>query len=111
MELTHNTDINSYIHLLHDLIVSTIPNVVMKPLPGYRSNQYSLGTSMKDSVCYIICYDQKANFGFDRGVELQSEFPSLKGTGKFHRHLSISKALLEDRELLISMIKKAFSMT
>jgi hypothetical protein len=111
MELTHNYEINTYINTLHDLIVSTIPNVVMKPLPGYRSNQYSLGTSMKYSVCYIICYDQKANFGFDRGVELQSEFPMLKGTGKFHRHLSISKALLEDHELLISIIKKAFSIT
>ena len=110
MELTHNNEINTYIHTLNDLIVSTIPNVVMKPLPGYRSNQYSLGNSMKDSVCYIICYNQKANFGFDRGVKLQSEFPMLKGTGKFHRHLSINKALLEDHELLISIIKKAFLM-
>ena len=64
---------------------------------------------MKDSVCYIICYNQKANFGFDRGVELQSEFPMLKGTGKFHRHLSINKALLEDHELLISIIKSFFN--
>lgn len=111
MQLTNNNEINTYIHTLHDLIVSTIPNVVLKPLPGYRSNQYSLGTSMKDSVCYIICYDQKANFGFDRGVELQSEFLMLKGTGKFHRHLMINKALLDNRELLISLIKKAFSMT
>lgn len=111
MQLTNNNEINTYIHTLHDLIVSTIPNVVLKPLPGYRSNQYSLGTSMKDSVCYIICYDQKANFGFDKGVELQSEFPMLKGAGKFHRHFSINKALLDNRELLISLIKKAFSMT
>lgn len=110
MQLTNHSVTNELIKELHAFILSLVPKVVMVEYPGYRSNQYGLGSAMKDSVCYIICYDEKANFGFDDGVTLQASFSMLKGSGKRHRHVAINQALLNDKVLLTLLINKAFNL-
>ncbi len=109
MQYSKHKTINAWIDTLHQLIMTTIPSVKMQEQPGFRSNNYLLGTSMKDIVCYIICYDEKANLGFSQGVELTKEFPSLKGTGKTHRHITIDETFMKDLPSLTKLIKKAFA--
>lgn len=109
MQLTKNQDINAFILQLHDVIMTTITQVVHREIPGFRSNQYGFGTTMNSSVCYIICYDQKANLGFDNGIHLVKDFPLLKGTGKFHRHVAIDATLLNNKTQLSQLILQAFT--
>lgn len=108
MQYTKKESINLTIDTLHQLILSIKPKVLVKEQPGFRSTNYLIGNSMKDLVCYIICYDQKANLGFTQGVRLAKKFPELKGTGKSHRHLTIDSELIKDLPSLTKLIQEAF---
>lgn len=108
MQYTKLPTINDMIDELHQLILTLSPTIIMKEQPGFRSNNYMVGPSMKDIFCYIICYDQKANLGFTQGVCLSKKFPSLKGTGKTHRHLAIDSQFIKDLPSLTILIREAF---
>lgn len=64
---------------------------------------------MQDVVCYIICYDQKANLGFPHGATMVNLFQSLKGTGKHHRHVEINDHLMNDLKTLQTLIETALA--
>ena len=108
MQYTKVPDINDLIDEIHQLILTLSPTITMKEQPGFRSNNYMVGPSMKDIFCYIICYDQKANLVFTEGVSLSKKFPSLKGTGKTHRHLTIDSTFIKDWPSLTKLIREAF---
>lgn len=110
MEKTKSKEINEYHEAIHQLILEMYPNVNVHIQPGYRSTSYRVGNKMKDTFCYIICYDQHANLGFPNGVKLQREFPFLKGNGKTHRHLEINAELYKDISMLKMVLKRAFEL-
>jgi hypothetical protein len=108
MQFTQSDSINVLIKQLDERIRTLIPGVQSMDRPGYRSTSYFLSKGMKNEVCYILCYDQKANLGFTSGVRLIRHFPFLKGTGKTHRHVPINDDLLKESTPLNALILKAF---
>ena len=108
MQFTQSEAINLLIKQLDERIRRLIPHVQSIDRPGFRSTSYFLQSGMHNEVCYIICYDQKANLGFTSGVRFIRHFPFLKGTGKTHRHVPIHDDLLTEATPLNALILKAF---
>jgi len=108
MQFTQSESINLLIKQLDERIRTLIPRVQSIDRPGFRSTSYLLQSGMQNEVCYIICYDQKANLGFTSGVRLISHFLFLKGTGKTHRHVPINDDLLRESTTLNALILQAF---
>ncbi len=111
MQYTKNIQINTWIDKIHELILKQYPKVVITEQPGFRAMNYGLNPGMKAVCCYIICYDQKANLGFPKGLEMKLKFPQLKGTGKMHRHVEITKALMKDLPTIHQLLKLAFEIS
>jgi hypothetical protein len=109
MQFTQSETINAQIVQLDQRIRRLIPNVQSVDRPGYRSTSYFLQSGMKHEVCYILCYDQKANLGFTQGITLMSAYPMLKGNGKTHRHVSITEKILSSEFPLDTLLLQAFS--
>lgn len=108
MQFTQSEPINVLIKQLDERIRTLIPGVQSMDRSGYRSMSYFLQSGVQNEVCYILCYDQKANLGFTSGVRLIRHFPFLKGTGKTHRYVPIHDDLLTDSTPLNALILKAF---
>lgn len=110
MQLSNLASLNAIISQLDGIILNTLPKVIRWEQPGYRTNNYGANATMQAVICYLICYDQKANLGFPNGVALTSTFPFLKGTGKHHRHVPITAALLQDNVTLTALLKAAYAL-
>jgi hypothetical protein len=109
MQLTQSESVNALIQQLDKRIRTLIPGVKSIDRPGYRSTSYFLQSGMQNEVCYILCYDQKANLGFAHGVTLLPRYPLLQGNGKTHRHLLLTPAIFEPSFPLIDLLLDAFT--
>jgi hypothetical protein len=110
MQQSKNPTLNQWILTLHEFILTQHPNLVMWEQSGFHANNYGTSLKMGDVVCYILCYEQKANLGFPQGVLLAKDFHELIGTGKTHRHVEISEALFNDIRTLKALIKAAINL-
>lgn len=69
---------------------------------------YSLSEKLSDGFCMIPIYTNHLNLGFHKGTLLPDPNNVLKGTGKFIRHIPISKTEDFNNSAVIQLIKDAF---
>ena len=93
---------------VHYAIMARYPHAFITEQPGFQSVSYGLKPGMQHVACYIIMYKTYANLGFPRGVDLVSSFPFLKGSGKTHRHITITRETTK-QAWFIDIISLAFS--
>lgn len=78
---------------IHHAIMQRFPHLIITEQPGFRSINYGKKPGMNHVVFYVIMYKNFTNLGFPRGVDLIPTFPFLKGTGKTHRHVTVTQDL------------------
>ncbi len=61
----------------------------------------------KKDCIMLMLYEDHVNLGFVRGVELQTRFPILEGTGKGFRHIKIRSTKDALNPVLPSIIRNA----
>jgi len=108
MQYTKNKVVNQRIDEVNQWIKQWLPSVQSVDRKGFRSTSYFLQKGMEHERVYIICYDQKANLGFNQGILLSKVFPFLEGKGKTHRHVDIMAPQLNSMALLKKLIFAAF---
>ena len=74
---------------LRDRVRDLVPEAQEKVMGGYKSINYSLGSSMRDQFAAIVLHKEHINLQFPRGVDLPDSGRMLEGTGKAMRHVKI----------------------
>jgi hypothetical protein len=74
---------------LRDRVRDLAPDAQEKVMGGYKSINYSFGSSMRDQFAAIVLHKEHINLQFPRGVDLPDPGRMLEGTGKAMRHVKI----------------------
>lgn len=72
---------------------------------------FSTSEKMSDGYCLIPIYSKHMNLGFSRGTLLDDKHNLLIGTGKYMRHLPITKASDYRNDKVSELIKSAIAFT
>ena len=80
---------------LRDFILTRVPaaNELLYDSYNAIAIAFSLSDKLGDAFCHLAVYPEYVNLGFNRGAELPSGKPLLKGKGKLIRHIRVKNII------------------
>jgi hypothetical protein len=76
---------------LRDIILSVMPDAREMPDSSSKLIAYGFGTGYKDIICTIIPSKSGVKLGIARGASLPDPDALLRGAGKLHRYVPLTK--------------------
>jgi hypothetical protein len=91
------------------MILSSMPGVRETVDRSARIIGYGFGVGYRDLVCTIIPSKMGVKLGIVQGAELADDIGLLQGTGKRHRHVSLTKISDLDQPGFKPLLKAALA--
>src|SRR5688572_9410713 len=102
---SYNEQVYTHTVLLHEIILSQLPDVIEQLDIPARMVAYCYGQKYAELICMLIPSKKGLKLGFYKGIDLPDPNGLLEGTGKISRYVEIKteeqiqspalKALLE----------------